>query len=79
MATHQTGTREEWLRARFNFSRVEKELTRRSGEVTPITFRHQSLRLVLEEYRNAKNGWALLHKQMRPQRKRRVPAEAPTN
>ena len=36
-----------------------------SGGVTVITFRHQSFGLVLEEYRNAKNGWARLHELMR--------------
>ena len=36
-----------------------------SGGVTIISFRHQSFGLVLEEYRNAKNGWAHLHEQMR--------------
>ena len=36
-----------------------------SGGVTIITFRHQSFGLVLEEYRNAKNGWAHLHELMR--------------
>ena len=36
-----------------------------SGGVTVITFRHQSFGLVLEEYRNAKNGWAHLHERMR--------------
>ena len=38
---------------------------------TLITFRHQSFGLVLEEYRNAKNGWAHLHQRMRQR------AEAP--
>jgi hypothetical protein len=33
--------------------------------VTLISFRHQSFGLVLEEYRNAKNGWARLHELMR--------------
>jgi len=42
-----------------------------SGGVTIITFRHQSFGLVLEEYRNAKNGWAHLHERMRQR------AEAP--
>ena len=36
-----------------------------SGGVTIISFRHQSFGLVLEEYRNAKNGWAHLHELMR--------------
>ena len=36
-----------------------------SGGVTLITFRHQSFGLILEEYRNAKNGWAHLHELMR--------------
>ncbi len=42
-----------------------------SGGVTVITFRHQSFGLVLEEYRNAKSGWAHLHERMRQR------AEAP--
>jgi len=42
-----------------------------SDGVTIITFRHQSFGLVLEEYRNAKNGWAHLHERMRQR------AEAP--
>ena len=41
------------------------------GGVTIITFRHQSFGLVLEEYRNVKNGWAHLHGLMRQR------AEAP--
>ncbi len=36
-----------------------------AGGVTVITFRHQSFGLVLEEYRNAKRGWAHLHERMR--------------
>jgi hypothetical protein len=42
-----------------------------SSGVTVITFRQQSFGLVLEEYRNAKNGWAHLHELMR------LRAEAP--
>jgi hypothetical protein len=42
-----------------------------SGGLTIITFRHQSFGLVLEEYRNAKNGWAHLHELVRQR------AEAP--
>src|SRR5271163_50009 len=42
-----------------------------SGGVTIITFRHQSFGLVLEEYRNAKQGWAHLHNLVRQR------AEAP--
>jgi hypothetical protein len=42
-----------------------------SGGVTLITFRRQSFGLILEEYRNAKNGWAHLHELMRQR------AEAP--
>src|SRR5579863_998543 len=42
-----------------------------SGGVTLITFRHQSFGLILEEYRNAKNGWAHLHELVRQR------AEAP--
>src|SRR6516162_3911069 len=33
MATHITGTREEWLAARLELLKSEKELTRRSDEV----------------------------------------------
>jgi predicted dithiol-disulfide oxidoreductase (DUF899 family) len=33
MATHSTGTREEWLAARLELLEAEKELTRRSDEV----------------------------------------------
>jgi predicted dithiol-disulfide oxidoreductase (DUF899 family) len=33
MATHTTGTREEWLAARLRLLQAEKELTRRSDEV----------------------------------------------
>jgi hypothetical protein len=36
-----------------------------SGGVTVITFRHQSFGLILEEYRNAKNGWGHLHELLR--------------
>jgi hypothetical protein len=36
-----------------------------SRGVTIITFRHQSFGLVLEEYRNAKTGWAHLHELVR--------------
>ena len=42
-----------------------------SSGVTLITFRHQSFGLVLEEYRNAKSGWAYMHERMRQR------AEAP--
>jgi predicted dithiol-disulfide oxidoreductase (DUF899 family) len=33
MATHRTGTREEWLAARLDLLKAEKELTRRSDEL----------------------------------------------
>jgi len=33
MTTHKTGTREQWLNARFELLKAEKELTRRSDEV----------------------------------------------
>src|SRR6266576_1094183 len=33
MATHKTGTREQWLKARLELLKAEKELTRRSDEV----------------------------------------------
>ncbi|MGC1685541.1 MAG: SRPBCC domain-containing protein [Candidatus Acidiferrales bacterium] len=36
-----------------------------SNGVTVITFRHQSFGLILEEYRNAKNGWGHLHELLR--------------
>jgi hypothetical protein len=42
-----------------------------SGGVTTITFRHHSFGLVLEEYRNVKNGWGRLHELLRQR------AEAP--
>jgi hypothetical protein len=47
-----------------------------SGGVTILTFRQQSFGLVLEEYRNAKNGWAHLHSVCDSERKRRGPTEA---
>src|ERR1700758_5798008 len=33
MTTHQTGTREQWLKARLELLEAEKELTRRSDEL----------------------------------------------
>jgi len=33
MASHKTGTREEWLAARLELLDAEKELTRRGDEV----------------------------------------------
>jgi predicted dithiol-disulfide oxidoreductase (DUF899 family) len=33
MTTHKTGTREQWLKARFELLKAEKELTRRSDEL----------------------------------------------
>jgi hypothetical protein len=42
-----------------------------SGGVTLITFRHQSFGLILEEYRNAKNGWNYINQRVKQQ------AEAP--
>ncbi len=33
MTGHKTGTREEWLAARFRLLKKEKELTRRSDEL----------------------------------------------
>lgn len=36
-----------------------------SGGFTIISFRHLSFGLVLEEYRNAKHGWAHLHELLR--------------
>jgi hypothetical protein len=42
-----------------------------SGGVTLITFRHQSFGLILEEYRNAKNGWNYIHERVKQR------AEAP--
>ena len=35
--------------------------------MTNLQYRHQTLGLVLEEHRNAKNGWAHLHERMRPE------------
>ena len=42
-----------------------------SGGITIITFRHQSFGLILEEYRNAKNGWSYIHERVKQR------AEAP--
>lgn len=36
-----------------------------TGGVTLITFRHQSFGLILDEYRNARKGWAHLHERLR--------------
>jgi hypothetical protein len=36
-----------------------------SGGVTLITFRQQSFGLILEEYRNVKNGWKYFHEKLR--------------
>jgi hypothetical protein len=36
-----------------------------SNGVTLITFRHQSFGLILEEYRNAKQGWSYIHEKVR--------------
>lgn len=36
-----------------------------SGGLTLITFRHQSFGLILEEYRNAKQGWHHIHEKVR--------------
>jgi hypothetical protein len=36
-----------------------------SGRVTLISFRHQSFGLILEEYRNAKDGWSYIHEKVR--------------
>src|SRR6516225_10072089 len=33
MTTHKTGTREQWLKARLDLLKAEKELTRRSDEL----------------------------------------------
>jgi predicted dithiol-disulfide oxidoreductase (DUF899 family) len=33
MSTHITGTREEWLKARLDLLKAEKELTRRGDEI----------------------------------------------
>jgi predicted dithiol-disulfide oxidoreductase (DUF899 family) len=33
MTTHKTGRREEWLRARLELLKAEKELTHRSDEL----------------------------------------------
>jgi hypothetical protein len=42
-----------------------------SGGVTLIRFRHQSFGLILEEYRDAKNGWNYIHEKVKQR------AEAP--
>lgn len=42
-----------------------------SGGITMISFRHQSFGLILEEYRNAKGGWAHIHERVKQR------AEAP--
>ena len=42
-----------------------------SRGVTLITFRHQSFGLILEEYRNAKQGWGHMHEKVKQR------AEAP--
>ena len=42
-----------------------------SGGITIITFRHHSFGLILEEYRNAKNGWNYIHEKVKQR------AEAP--
>jgi hypothetical protein len=52
------------------FSNLQYRL-KESGGVTTITFRQQSFGLVLDEYRQAKNGWAHLHELLRQR------AEAP--
>ena len=36
-----------------------------SGGVTTITFRHQSFGLILEEYRQVKNGWKAIHERVK--------------
>jgi predicted dithiol-disulfide oxidoreductase (DUF899 family) len=33
MTTHKTGTREQWLKARLELLKAEKELTRRSDQL----------------------------------------------
>jgi predicted dithiol-disulfide oxidoreductase (DUF899 family) len=33
MTTHKTGTREQWLKARLELLKAEKELTRRSDQM----------------------------------------------
>jgi hypothetical protein len=45
-------------------SNLQYRLKESSG-VTTITFRQQSFGLVLDEYREAKNGWAHLHELLR--------------
>jgi hypothetical protein len=42
-----------------------------SGGITMISVRHQSFGLILEEYRNAKGGWAHIHERVKQR------AEAP--
>jgi hypothetical protein len=36
-----------------------------SGGATLISFRHQSFGLILEEYRNVKNGWGYIHERVK--------------
>ncbi|MCC2611491.1 DUF899 domain-containing protein [Neorhizobium petrolearium] len=60
MMTHMTGTREEWLKARLDLLRDEKELTRKSDE---LALRRQELPWVRidKEYRfETENGSASL-------------------
>jgi hypothetical protein len=44
-----------------------------TGGVTLITFRHQAFGLILEEYRNAKDGWKYIHEKA----KERAEAQRP--
>jgi hypothetical protein len=44
-----------------------------SGGVTLIVFRHQSFGLILEEYRNVKEGWNYIHEKVRERAEARRP------
>ena len=45
MTKHKTGTRQEWLAARVELLKAEKELTRRSDELGP-----QAILVVFQSY-----------------------------
>ena len=63
MTTHSTGTRKEWLAARLDLLKAEKELTRRSDEVAqrrqelPRVRLDKECRLEIDE----KSAWWRLH------------------
>ena len=51
MPTHTTGTREQWLEARLRLLTAEKDLTRRSDELSPAAWRTVSWVLIDKRYR----------------------------